>query len=101
MNKEFKGTKGEWRVFNIENNKQFHTYFKISNSEHELDPRLGTSVCNITTRDSEQAIANAQLISAAPDLLEALMNIENDNFNIPESIWQMRNKAINKALGND
>ena len=45
--------------------------------------------------------ANAQLISAAPDLFEALINIENDDNRIPATIWEMRNKALNKALGEE
>ena len=45
--------------------------------------------------------ANAQLISAAPDLFEALLNIENDDNRIPATIWEMRNKALNKALGEE
>lgn len=49
--------------------------------------------------DEEEAKANAQLISAAPDLFEALINIENDDNRIPASIWDLRNKAIKKALG--
>jgi hypothetical protein len=44
---------------------------------------------------------NAQLISAAPDLFEALINIENDDNKIPATIWEMRNKALNKALGEE
>ena len=44
---------------------------------------------------------NAQLISAAPDLFEALINIENDDNRIPATIWEMRNKALNKALGEE
>ena len=48
-----------------------------------------------------EAKANAQLISAAPDLFEALLNIENDDNKIPATIWEMRNKALNKALGED
>jgi hypothetical protein len=43
------------------------------------------------------AEANARLISAAPDLLEALENIENDDGSIPATIWEMRNAAIAKA----
>lgn len=37
------------------------------------------------------------LMIAAPDLLEALMNIENDDNSIPATIWEMRNQAIKKA----
>jgi len=38
------------------------------------------------------------LISAAPDMLEALQNLENDNNSIPEPIWNMVKKAIHKAI---
>ena len=52
-----------------------------------------------TVNCSEQELkANAKLIAAAPDLLEALMSIENDKGIIPKTIWDMRNKAIEKAL---
>ena len=50
---------------------------------------------------SQEEQANAQLISAAPDLFEALINIENDDNRIPATIWEMRNKALNKALGEE
>ena len=46
---------------------------------------------------SEEAQANAVLISAAPDLLEALISIENDDNSIPKAIWDLRNAAIKKA----
>ena len=42
---------------------------------------------------------NAQLISASPNMLEALMNLENDNNSIPKPIWDMVQKAIKKAIG--
>ena len=44
-----------------------------------------------------QEKANAKLIAAAPELLEALQNIENDDNRIPAKIWEMRNQAIKKA----
>lgn len=43
--------------------------------------------------------ANAQLIAAAPDLLEALKNIENDDNSIPPAIWLLVKNAIAKAEG--
>ena len=49
-------------------------------------------------KEKEELEANMRLYAAAPELLEALMSIENDNNSIPESIWEMRNKAIEKAL---
>ena len=47
--------------------------------------------------DMETAEANAKLAAAAPELLEALQNIENDDNGIPTRIWEMRNAAIKKA----
>ena len=39
--------------------------------------------------------------TAAPELLEALKSIENDNGSIPAKIWGMRNRAIAKAKGKE
>ena len=50
-------------------------------------------------RERPESEANAHLIAAAPDLLEALKNIENDDGRIPEKIWNMRNDAIARAEG--
>ena len=52
--------------------------------------------------DSEEtAYANAHLIAAAPDLLEALENIGNDDGRIPKTIWDMCVSAIKKAKGEE
>ncbi len=51
-------------------------------------------ICTWSGRESD-----GHLIAAAPDLLEALENIENNSGHIPETIWNMRNAAIDKARG--
>lgn len=43
--------------------------------------------------------ANAHLIAAAPALLEALENLENDDNSIPSHAWDMVQSAIAKAKG--
>jgi hypothetical protein len=44
--------------------------------------------------------ANARLIAAAPYLLEALQNLENDDGSIPKHAWDIVQNAIKKAIGN-
>lgn len=44
---------------------------------------------------------DACLISAAPDMLEALQNLENDDNSIPKHAWEMVQKAIAKATNNN
>ena len=43
--------------------------------------------------------ANARLIAAAPEMLEALENIENDDMHMPATAWRMIQNAIRKAKG--
>lgn len=47
----------------------------------------------------EQCWADARLIAAAPDLLEALKNLENDDGSIPAHAWALVQSAIAKAEG--
>ncbi len=42
--------------------------------------------------------ANARLIAAAPDLLAALQNLENDDGSIPAHAWNLCQAAISKAI---
>ena len=88
MEKKF--TKGEWEIADDKG-----SVFA------DDDNIIGNIVCQppIEWKESMKYWkANAKLIAAAPDLLEALMNIENDNGAIPANIWEMRNAAIEKAL---
>lgn len=44
--------------------------------------------------------ANARLIAAAPDTLEVLETIENDNNQVPEWLWLRIKEVIKKATKN-
>ena len=73
-------TPGPWKVFPIENKAHHHTYYKVGNSTTD-DVRHATSVCNVTTRNSEQAEANAKLIARAPQMLEDVKKMYNKKEN--------------------
>jgi hypothetical protein len=62
----------------------------------ELNPIDDSGVHGNT---EDEALANAYLIAAAPDLLEALENLENDDNSIPYHAWDMVQSAIAKAKG--
>ena len=69
-----KHTAGAWTVFPIVNQAHHHTYYKVGNSTTD-DVRDATSICNITTRNDEQAEANAELIAKAPQMLEDMKSM--------------------------
>lgn len=48
---------------------------------------------------AEAQVANARLIAASTDLLEACENLENDAGQIPDHAWKMIQDAIEKAGG--
>jgi len=58
-----------------------------------------TTIAKVFYGERSVCDANARLISAAPDLLDALKSIENDDGSIPKAIWDLRNAAIDKAEG--
>lgn len=69
----------------------------IKNEELNLPIGDVYGVKSMTVYNKEQVRANAKLIAAAPELLEALQNLENDNNAIPPHAWDKVQKAIKKA----
>jgi len=47
----------------------------------------------------EEIDISVELLLAAPDILEAIENLENDDNSIPAHAWSKITKAINKARG--
>ena len=99
----FEGTKGEWKVINIE-------LFYYSTCAVRNDK---TSVCHLFYEGrtiTDEAKANAKLIATAPELLEALQTLvalkeskdkigKDENYIKSQPIaWENAKKAISKAL---
>ena len=114
MEKEFKGTKGEWRVY------EHDCTVVVSDIEHNgivAEVHTPDSHCNHIAYchdgthwedNLKTSQANAQLIAAAPDLLEALLFLMDGVANLPPLVaidgvlkreWVQGLKAIHKALG--
>ena len=78
-------------------------YVPIHIYGHDSDSPLRRAaefnVCTVTSYSWLERKANARLIAAAPDLLEALENLENDAGQIPQFAWDMVQEAIAKAKG--
>lgn len=49
--------------------------------------------------ETKEYEANAHLIAAAPDMYEALANLENDDEHMPPSAWKLVQDALAKARG--
>lgn len=103
---EFKGTKGNWYVERTsaeDGNFQARILSNVGKVFHagEEKDQIIIIVGEPSKRNGQANIhwePNANLIAASKDLLEALQSIENDDGHIPTAIWELRNKAIKKAL---
>lgn len=106
---EFKGTKGSWKLTEIDDDdlSEVSDYFITSLDEKTIVACVGPSD-ESTTRQEDKY--NSSLLSAAPELLEALQCIINNSdpfhsafemhHNIDgEALFENAQKAIAKALG--
>ena len=86
-NMEFKGTKGKW----VAEKSEVVRYA----SAGSISP-YWQQICSFVASGKE-AKANAQLISKAPEMLEVLQSLENDNGAIPKFMWDKIQSVIKEA----
>lgn len=113
MKDEFKGTIGQWQVLPEEVDKPYiRIRGTIIGHRYKVANVLTPAYENVHAREANEARANAKLIAAAPELLEALQGvmsmfpvIEDDKSGRLGFTLETRQKlnaaqkAINKALG--
>ena len=82
MEKKF--TKGKWH-----------------NLEYRVDVDIAdglSGICEMSNwMDKKEMEANAKLIAAAPEMIDILSTIENDNGGIPDWLWKRIKDVIKKA----
>lgn len=126
--KEFKGTKGEWAINHWEQGgsgvtckgesngithytgdnvyrKEYRIVSNLHPNSHNVEHSFeGAHIAEIAAR-SEESLANAQLIAAAPELLKfAVFIAKHEKGSAPsvgyfEEMIERAEKAIHKALG--
>ena len=92
---QFKGTPGPWRV-----SEKRGDLIDIRHENNEPGA-MSLNLAQVVARQSwlKEAEANARLIAAAPELLEALQMIMNGDFYMPKESADAALAAINKATG--
>jgi hypothetical protein len=94
---EFKGTPGSLSVSSVGQWYDLEAkFFEIYN-----DKNLIVGLCKVWSDAPEEALANARLFSAAPELLESLQEVMAalTKLGFDGSVERKAQAAINKALG--
>ena len=89
----------EWEPDHPEDEVRIYTHMGIHKTGVPMGHKchVGGLSCSDTTDPEDAKYQIANLFCAAPDMLEVLKSLENDDGSIPDRIWQMRNNAIRDA----
>lgn len=106
--KEFNGTPGPWRFDEQETLSGCPVFYIAQNDNAKYTPNYSdvSQTCSGELKHIQKA--NAQLIAAAPDLLEVMQEVieqwkvEHDEKGEPQPLWVKNGlRAISKALGEE
>lgn len=120
MENQFKGTKGKWKVKHSESKPTFNVIgsvlggkHKIARCPYELIEGTQDYMIEFNKREKEESEANANLIAAAPELLEACIQalelsdkrfVDEGNTGRTDdcqNVYDTVRSAIAKALGKE
>ncbi|HDT1287370.1 hypothetical protein ABKV83_11800 [Enterobacter asburiae] len=107
--KEFKGTPGKWIFSHSSASDDNVACIEINSSESMYEiaylQSTPTNIGKYENTSFDKTIANAHLIAAAPDLLEALLSIVNMEYqpkdDESDKVYLKARAAISKALGEE
>ena len=93
-----KHTPGIWEARQTRGNNIYEYEYRVST--------IGKTIADIDGDDAEENKANAALIAACPDMLDALKMIvaaglDTDRVKLPVAHWRQIEAAIAKATGGD
>ena len=102
---EFKGTKGDWRFYNLkididielEDDRNINIVCVDDDKDFKGHPWCIAKVFKDVS-NKDDGIANAKLIAAAPELLAILIRIKEEHGLGEKDLEQEMNAAIEKAL---
>ena len=103
MKNKFKGTQGKWEVKDISSKLESTIYsdkkricdVKSYGSDFVSLDGNGKEYSEPTT---EERMYNEKLIANAPEMLDILCELENDNNSIPEWLWIRVKKVLEETL---
>jgi hypothetical protein len=96
-----KHTHGPWQVMPEECDRQYiRIRGTVLGGRYKVANVLTPVYADVHPREADETRANARLIAAAPDLLEALKSLVEDTTRyIPSRLWDEARAAIAKAEG--
>jgi hypothetical protein len=100
-----KHTPAPWGFFRADIGFDDEAWVVDQTSERELDEdgdiHLYFQIARVCEEEDDDGVAeaNARLMAAAPEMLAALENLENDDGAIPASAWNLVVDAVGKAGG--
>ena len=104
---ETKFTKGNWFIKESKFENTDITCQTVLMTDLKFKDQMRSPIiCDLWGQSTEEGKSNARLISAAPDMLNVLLELQESasywsEYDVPLGIVDRINSAINKAIGSD